>query len=156
MAVLGVMLAICAALVGSQRTEFIATVVGQANVNAEYQASSTKYRIMISALRQMYGQTPTLEEVDAYAKGLEAVPAKYHALNDQARSIQHAIVHVRREHGRARPRPHLGGDCHHHERRPERDDERNDEPDTAQHETSYSGMRAWRGTLYAPCSRSYC
>jgi hypothetical protein len=76
MAMLGVLLAICAALVGSERTEFIATVVEQANVNTDYQASSTKYRMGISALRELYSSTPTLEEIAAMDKELDALPMK--------------------------------------------------------------------------------
>src|SRR5262245_56092256 len=46
MALLGVMLAFCAAMVGSARTELIRATVEQANLWSIYQAESTKYRVM--------------------------------------------------------------------------------------------------------------
>ena len=44
MAVLGVLLALCSAMVGGTRTELIATMVQRTNVAMKYQAVSTKFR----------------------------------------------------------------------------------------------------------------
>ena len=59
MAVIGVLLAICSAYVGSERTELVQTMVEQANTYSEYQASSTKYRAMMAQIQQTYAVTPS-------------------------------------------------------------------------------------------------
>src|SRR5215813_7018975 len=46
MAILGVMLAFCAAMVGSQRTELIKTMVEQSSKWGLYQSESMKFRVM--------------------------------------------------------------------------------------------------------------
>jgi len=76
MALLGVMLALCAAMVGAERTEFISTVVEQANVLNEYQAASTKYRLLMSELQQTYAVTPSRKLTEEYAKQIDALPMK--------------------------------------------------------------------------------
>jgi hypothetical protein len=59
MAILGVMLAICSALVGAERTELIKSMVEQADAFNEYQAQSTKYRVLVGGIQQLYAQTPS-------------------------------------------------------------------------------------------------
>jgi hypothetical protein len=59
MAILGVLLAVCSAMVGAERTELTKTMVEQANVYNEFQASSTKYRVLLGTLQQLYAQTPS-------------------------------------------------------------------------------------------------
>jgi hypothetical protein len=61
MACLGVLLALCAALVGGQRTELIATMVEQTNASMKYQAISTKYRVLLAQLRQLHALNPDAE-----------------------------------------------------------------------------------------------
>jgi len=59
MAVIGVLLAVCSAYVGSERTEFVRTMVEQSNAYTEFQASSTKYRAMMAQAQQTYAVTPS-------------------------------------------------------------------------------------------------
>jgi hypothetical protein len=59
MAVLGVFLALCSALVGAERTELVQTMVEQSNTFAEFQAASTKYRVVMTQLEQTYAVTPS-------------------------------------------------------------------------------------------------
>jgi hypothetical protein len=59
MAVIGVLLAICSAYVGSERTELVKTMVEQSNTYSEFQASSTKYRAMMAQIQQTYAITPS-------------------------------------------------------------------------------------------------
>ena len=58
MAILGVLLAFSSAMVGSERTELTKTMVEQTNAFNEYQAASTKYRVLLGAMQQLYAQTP--------------------------------------------------------------------------------------------------
>ncbi len=59
MAVLGVLLALCSALVGGTRTELIATMVQRTNVAMKYQSVSTKYRMLQANLLQMNALLPS-------------------------------------------------------------------------------------------------
>ncbi|HEX3343070.1 MAG TPA: DUF4337 family protein, partial [Polyangiaceae bacterium] len=59
MAVIGVLLAVCSAYVGSERTELVKTMVEQSNTYSEFQASSTKYRAMMAQIQQTYAVTPS-------------------------------------------------------------------------------------------------
>ena len=58
MACLGVLLALCSALVGAERTELIATMVEQTNTGMKYQTISTKYRMTVSQLTQLHALCP--------------------------------------------------------------------------------------------------
>src|ERR1017187_9461368 len=60
-AMLGVLLALSSALVGGQRTEFIATMVEQANAGTKFQALSTKYRVLLAQLQQLHSLMPDPE-----------------------------------------------------------------------------------------------
>src|SRR5580704_18410511 len=66
MAMLGVMLAFCAAMVGAARTELIATMVEQSNRFSLYQAESMKYRVIDADLEMLHAITPTKKEVDKF------------------------------------------------------------------------------------------
>jgi Domain of unknown function (DUF4337) len=59
MAVLGVLLAICSALVGATRTELVTTMVEKTNVMMRYQAASTKFRMLQANLQQMDALLPS-------------------------------------------------------------------------------------------------
>ena len=63
MATLGVMLAVCAALLGSERTELIRTMVEQSNKLGQYQAESTKYRVMQADFELLRALSPKPEEI---------------------------------------------------------------------------------------------
>jgi hypothetical protein len=54
MAVLGVLLAFCAARVGAERTELVETLVAQQNAHAKYQAQDVKHRVAVLALQQAH------------------------------------------------------------------------------------------------------
>ncbi len=58
MALLGVLLALCSALVGSSRTELIATMVEQTNTSLRYQAVATKHRTLLAQLQQLHALMP--------------------------------------------------------------------------------------------------
>jgi hypothetical protein len=75
MAVLGVMLAFCAALVGSQRTELIETMVQQATKWGVYQAESTKFRVIEADAEILHAITPSKAEVDKFEHALKDVRA---------------------------------------------------------------------------------
>jgi hypothetical protein len=57
-AVLGVLLAVCAALVGSERTELISTTVQQSTANNEYQAEATRYRSTLAQVEALDAVDP--------------------------------------------------------------------------------------------------
>jgi hypothetical protein len=62
MALLGVMLAFCAAMVGSERTELISTMVEQANKWGIYQSETTKYRVISGDLEILSALVPSQQE----------------------------------------------------------------------------------------------
>ncbi len=62
MALLGVMLAFCAAMVGSERTELIKTMVEQSNKFGIYQGETTKLRVIEGNLEMLHALTPSKEE----------------------------------------------------------------------------------------------
>jgi hypothetical protein len=63
MAILGVMLAVCAALLGSERTELIRSMVEQSNKFGLYQAESTKYRVMQADYELLKAMSPKPDEI---------------------------------------------------------------------------------------------
>jgi hypothetical protein len=73
MAVLGVMLAFCAAMVGSARTELIGTMVEQSNTLNEYQAEEMKYRATVSQLQMLHALTPSQSEIRTFEDQLKGV-----------------------------------------------------------------------------------
>jgi hypothetical protein len=62
MALLGVMLAFCAAMVGSERTELIKTMVEQSNHWGTYQSETTKLRVIEGDLEMLKALTPSKAE----------------------------------------------------------------------------------------------
>jgi hypothetical protein len=62
MALLGVMLAFCAAMVGSERTELIKTMVEQSNRWGIYQSETTKLRVIEADLEMLRALTPSKAE----------------------------------------------------------------------------------------------
>ena len=54
MAILGVLLAVCSALVGSERTVLVQKLVEQQNAHAKYQAQDVKHRMSFLALSQVH------------------------------------------------------------------------------------------------------
>src|SRR5258708_35121433 len=54
MAVLGVLLAFCAAKVGGERTELVQALVQQSNAHAQYHAQDVKHRVAVIGLQQVH------------------------------------------------------------------------------------------------------
>jgi len=54
MAMLGVLLAFCAAKVGGERTELVQSLVEQSNAHAQYHAQDVKHRVAFIALQQLH------------------------------------------------------------------------------------------------------
>jgi hypothetical protein len=75
MAILGVMLALCAALVGSHRTELIKTTVEQSNKWGLYQAEAMKLRIIEGDLEMLHAISPNMEEEKIMDANLRAKSA---------------------------------------------------------------------------------
>jgi len=74
MAVIGVLLAVCSAYVGSERTELVKTMVEQSNTYSEFQASSTKYRAMMAQAQQTYAVTPSRHLAAEALERLDRIP----------------------------------------------------------------------------------
>ncbi len=72
MALLGVLLAFCAAEVGAQRTELTKAMVEQTQVSAESQADQMKYRLVMLELEKVRAAMPAAGE----AKAAEPVKAE--------------------------------------------------------------------------------
>ena len=64
MAILGVMLAFSAAMVGAQRTELVKTMVLQSNKWGLYQSETTKFRVIEADLEMLKSLSPTKAEVE--------------------------------------------------------------------------------------------
>jgi hypothetical protein len=73
MAILGVMLAFCAAMVGSARTELIATMVEQSNRFSLYQTESMKLRVMQADVEMLHAITPSKSELAKFESRLKEV-----------------------------------------------------------------------------------
>jgi hypothetical protein len=67
-AILGVLMALCSAQVGSARTELIATTIQEKAAESEYQSVSTKYRTMQGQLQTLHAGMPD-PEVIAKSRG---------------------------------------------------------------------------------------
>ena len=63
MAILGVMLAFSAAMVGAQRTELVKTMVLQASKWGLYQSETTKFRVIEADLEMLKSLTPSKAEI---------------------------------------------------------------------------------------------
>jgi hypothetical protein len=59
MAILGVLLALCSAMLGTARSQLSASMVSQNNAAAEFQSASTKYRVLMSQLQMQHALLPT-------------------------------------------------------------------------------------------------
>ncbi|HLK38892.1 MAG TPA: DUF4337 family protein [Polyangiaceae bacterium] len=73
MAILGVMLAFCAALVGGARTDIIATMVEQANKFSLYQTESMKLRVMEADVEMLHALTPNAADTAKFEGALKEV-----------------------------------------------------------------------------------
>jgi len=76
MAILGVMLALCAAMVGGARTELISTMVEQSNTFQKYQAQRMKHRMMITQLATLHALSPSRRDLKKFQEDLDAIRAR--------------------------------------------------------------------------------
>lgn len=67
-ATLGVLLALCSALVGGQRTALIASMVEQSSAGTRYQALSTRHRVLLAQLQQLHALIPDIDKFKAWDK----------------------------------------------------------------------------------------
>jgi len=70
MAILGVMLAFSAAMVGAQRTDLVKTMVLQSNRWGLYQSETTKYRVISADLEMLKSLSPSKDEIAKLDKTL--------------------------------------------------------------------------------------
>jgi hypothetical protein len=81
MAMLGVLLALCSAMLGGARSAMISTMVEQATVAGKAQAVSTKHRTLMAQLQQLHALMPTDEATEVAA---ERTIAQIQAANQTA------------------------------------------------------------------------
>jgi hypothetical protein len=94
MALLGVMLAVCAALVGSARTELVASTIDQANKIGVQQAEGTKFRVMDTDRELLHALTPSKGEVAKFESALKNVRSKSGKADDEDTSEVKDIIDV--------------------------------------------------------------
>jgi hypothetical protein len=94
MALLGVMLAFCAAMVGSARTELIKATVEQSNKWGVYQAESTKYRVMEADFEMLHALTPSKAELRKFEDKLAEVKRPGGKSDDEDTSELKQAIHV--------------------------------------------------------------
>ena len=83
MALLGVMLALCAALVGSHRTDLIKTTIEQSNKWGLYQAEAMKVRVIEGDVELLNALSPNMEEEKALDKTLREKRASGGKVDDE-------------------------------------------------------------------------
>jgi hypothetical protein len=100
-AMLGVLMALCSALVGAARTELIATMVEETGASLRYQTVSSKYRMLQAQLQQLHALMPdpkVMASTNAELKALEArvtnpdTAQGIHALRLEARKILNTVT----------------------------------------------------------------
>jgi hypothetical protein len=94
MALLGVMLAFCAAMVGSARTDLIRATVEQSNLWSIYQAESTKYRVMEADFEMLHALTPNAEELKKFEERLAHVKRQGGKSDDEDTAELKEAIHV--------------------------------------------------------------
>src|SRR5260370_42000709 len=72
MALLGVMLAFCAAMVGSERTDLTKTLIKQSNRWGMYQSETMKLRTVEGNLEMLKALTPSKEEAARFDETLRS------------------------------------------------------------------------------------
>ncbi len=83
MALLGVMLAFCAAMVGASRTELIRNTVEQSNQYSELQAETMKYRVLQADYQLLHAVTPNRAEMEKFGKKLSDVRSRSGKADDE-------------------------------------------------------------------------
>jgi hypothetical protein len=62
MALIGVLIAFCAAMVGSERNELTRAMINQTQANAYYTAASTKYRLVLIELEKQHARVASVRD----------------------------------------------------------------------------------------------
>jgi hypothetical protein len=83
-AVVGVLMAVCAAEVGAARTDLIATMVDENSAKGEYQTISTKYRTLQAVLQHLHAAMPDLELMDKTDKELAPITSTVKTSNSES------------------------------------------------------------------------
>jgi hypothetical protein len=83
-AVVGVLMAVCAAEVGQARTDLIATMVDENGAKGEYQTISTKYRTLQAVLQHLHAAMPDLELMDKTDKELAPISSAVKTSNSES------------------------------------------------------------------------
>lgn len=94
MALLGVMLALCAALVGASRTELIKTTVEQSNKWSVYQSEATKFRVIEADVEMLHALTPSKAELAKFEQKLAEVHGKSGKGDDEDTAEVKAAIEV--------------------------------------------------------------
>jgi hypothetical protein len=94
MALLGVMLALCAAMVGSARTELIKTTVEQSNKWGIYQGESTKFRVIEADVEMLHALTPSKAELKKFEDKLGEVKSRSGKGDDEDTAEIKEAIHV--------------------------------------------------------------
>ncbi len=94
MAALGVMLAFCAAMVGTERTELIKTTIDQANKWGFYQAEATKARVMEADYEMLHALTPNKAEMKKFDEKLASVKRAGGKSDDEDTAEIKDAIHV--------------------------------------------------------------
>src|SRR6478672_10498784 len=94
MAILGVMLAFCAAMVGGSRTELIKATVEQSNKWGIYQAESTKYRVMEADYEMLHALTPNKSEIKKFEEKLSNIKRSGGKADDEDTAELKEAIHV--------------------------------------------------------------
>ncbi len=94
MALLGVMLALCAALVGSARTALIKTTVEQSNKWSVYQSESTKFRMIEADVEMLHALTPSKTELSRFEQKLAEIKSRSGKGDDEDTAEIKETIHV--------------------------------------------------------------
>ncbi len=94
MAVLGVMLAFCAAMVGTERTELIKGTIDQSNKWGIYQAEATKFRVMEADSEMLHALTPNKAELKKFDEKLATVKRAGGKADDEDTAEIKEALHV--------------------------------------------------------------
>jgi hypothetical protein len=94
MALLGVMLALCAALVGSARTELIKTTVEQSNKWSVYQSEATKFRVIEADVEMLHALTPSKAEIKKFEDKLAEIKSHSGKGDDEDTAEIKEAIHV--------------------------------------------------------------
>jgi len=74
MALIGVLIAFCAAMVGGERNELTRSMIEQTQANSDATSASIKYRLIMLNMEQMRGTTPAAETKPTAEGSAEANP----------------------------------------------------------------------------------